>query len=157
MDVEGMPDRDFYYLIGLRYETRGTHVEQSFWADGPRNECDIWRECLSDLKEIDNPRTVHYGAYETRFLKHMRERWKPTAGDAEFVDRIVEGSVNLLARIYGRIYFPTYSNGLKEIARWLGLEVDLAASVRHRRHALAAMLGIDARRRTAARTDCVQY
>ncbi len=52
----------------------------------------------------------------------MRERWKPTAEDAEFVDRIVEGSVNLLARMYGRIYFPTYSNGLKEIARWLGFQ-----------------------------------
>lgn len=24
--------------------------------------------------------------------------------------------------MYGRIYFPTYSNGLKEIARWLGFE-----------------------------------
>jgi predicted RecB family nuclease len=122
MDVEGMPDRDFYYLIGLRHETRGTPVEQSFWADGPENECDIWRECLGALKEIDNPRIVHYGAYETRFLKHMRTRWKPTAEDAEFVDRIVEGSVNLLARMYGRIYFPTYSNGIKEIARWLGFE-----------------------------------
>ena len=65
---------------------------------------------------------MHYGAYETRFLKHMRERWKPTAEESKFVDRIVEGSVNLLASMYGRIHFPTYSNGLKEIARWLGFE-----------------------------------
>jgi hypothetical protein len=122
MDVEGMPDRDFYYLIGLRHETRGTPIERSFWADGPENESDIWRECLGALKEIDNPRLVHYGAYEIRFLKRMRERWKSTAEDAEFVDRIVQGSVNLLATMYGRIYFPTYSNGLKEIARWLGFE-----------------------------------
>jgi hypothetical protein len=77
---------------------------------------------LEALKEIDNPKIVHYGAYETRFLKHMRERWKPTAEDAEFVDRLVEGSVNLLATMYGRIYFPTLSNGLKEIARWLGFQ-----------------------------------
>src|SRR5262249_25363467 len=34
MDVEGMSDRDFYYLIGLRHETQGMHIEQSFWADG---------------------------------------------------------------------------------------------------------------------------
>lgn len=122
MDVEGMPDRDFYYLFGLRHETQGTHVEQSFWADGPEKESDIWRECVHALKEIDNPRIVHYGAYESRFLKHMREKWEPTTEDAEFVDRIVDGSVNLLARMYGRIYFPTYSNGLKEIARWLGFK-----------------------------------
>jgi predicted RecB family nuclease len=122
MDVEGMPDRDFYYLIGFRHETQGTPVERSFWADGPENECDIWQECLGALKEIDNPRIVHLRGLRNRFLKHMRERWKPTAEDAEFVDRIVEGSVNLLARMYGSIYFPTYSNGLKEIARWLGFE-----------------------------------
>ena len=122
IDVEGMPDRDFYYLISLRHETRGTPVEQFFWADGPENERDIWQGCLSALKEIDNPQIVHYGAYETRFLRHMKERWKPTAEDAAFVDQIVKGSVNLLARMYGRIYFPTYSNGLKEIARWLGFE-----------------------------------
>ena len=122
MDVEGMPDRDFYYLIGLRYERHGTPVERTFWADGPENEGDIWRECLRVLKDIDNPRIVHYGAYESRFLKHMRKRSKPTAEDAEFVDRVVNGSLNLLASIYGRIYFPTFSNSLKDVARWLGFE-----------------------------------
>jgi predicted RecB family nuclease len=122
MDVEGMPDRDFYYLIGLRHERRGTPVEQFFWAERQENECDIWRGCLAALKEIDNPQIVHYGAYENRFLKHMRERWKPTVSDAEFVDHLIEASVNLLAKMYGRIYFPTYTNGLKEIARWLGFQ-----------------------------------
>ncbi len=120
MDVEGIPDRDFYYLISVRYEARGLPVEQSFWADGPEAECDIWRECIRALREIDNPRIVHYGAYESRFLKQMRDRWKSPDEDAEFVDRIVDGSLNLLAVMYARIYFPTYSNGLKEIARWLG-------------------------------------
>ncbi len=80
----------------------------------------IWRECIRALREIDNPRIVHYGAYESRFLKQMRDRWKSPDEDAEFVDRIVDGSLNLLAVMYARIYFPTYSNGLKEIARWLG-------------------------------------
>jgi predicted RecB family nuclease len=122
MDVEGIPDRDFYYLIGLRHEAHGLPVEHSFWAKGPEGECDIWRECVRALQEIENPRIVHYGAYESRFLKLMRNRWKLSACDAEFVDRIVDGSINLLAVMYGRIYFPTYSNGLKEIARWLGFE-----------------------------------
>ena len=82
----------------------------------------MWWECLRFLKAVDNPRIVHYGAYESRFLKHMRERWKLTGQDAEFVNRLVDGSLNLVASIYGKIYFPTYSNGLKEIARWLGFD-----------------------------------
>src|SRR6266404_3071598 len=34
LDVEGMPDRDSYYLVGLRFESGGKQVERSFWADG---------------------------------------------------------------------------------------------------------------------------
>ena len=58
-------------ITSSAFDTRaqGTHVERSFWADGPEDECDIWQECLRALKEIDNPRIVHYGAYESRFLK----------------------------------------------------------------------------------------
>src|SRR5579859_1778681 len=33
---------------------------------------------------------------------------------------LIEGSRNVLAVIYGRIYFPAYSNGLKDIASFLG-------------------------------------
>jgi predicted RecB family nuclease len=120
MDVEGMPDRDFYYLVGLRHEAQGTPVEQSFWANRPEDERAVWRDCLRAIKQIGNPQIIHYGAYEGRFLKRMRERYPPSAEDAEFVDRLINGSVNLLAVIYGRIYFPTYSNGLKDIARMLG-------------------------------------
>ena len=83
---------------------------------------DIWRECLCVLREINNPRIVHYGAYEIRFLRRMRKRCKLTTEEAEFVDQVVDGSLNLLATIYGTIYFPTYSNNLKDIAHWLGFE-----------------------------------
>src|SRR5436309_14251438 len=51
MDVEGIPDSNFYYLIGLRSEARGVPVEQSFWANGPEGECDIWRDCIRTLRK----------------------------------------------------------------------------------------------------------
>ena len=72
IDVEGAPGRDFFYLIGLRYQKHGKVVERSLWADKPEDELSIWRELLRTLKEIDNPRLIHYGAYESRFLKLMR-------------------------------------------------------------------------------------
>ena len=122
MDVEGNPDRDFYYLIGFRYEAQGCPVQRSFWANGPEDECNIWRECIRTLREVNNPCIVHYGAYETRFLKQMKNRWKLPGENIEFVNQMIERSLNLLAVMYGTIYFPTYSNGLKEIARWLGFE-----------------------------------
>ena len=122
LDVEGMPDRDFYYLIGLRFECDGVFVERSFWADRSDGEREIWENCLRTLKEIEKPQIVSYGAYETRFLRQMRERYVRAPDEAEFFDQLINSSVNLVSRIYGRIYFPTHSNSLKEVARYLGFE-----------------------------------
>jgi hypothetical protein len=36
--------------------------------------------------------------------------------------KVIKSSVNLLSVIYARIYFPTYSNGLKDLAKFLGFE-----------------------------------
>jgi len=33
LDVEGLPDRDFYYLIGLRIGRGNSTVHHSLWAD----------------------------------------------------------------------------------------------------------------------------
>ena len=117
-----MPGRDFFYLIGLRYQKHGKTVERSFWADEPEDELSIWHQFLRALGEIDNPRLIHYGAYESRFLKLMRERWQAADDGGALIERIADGSTNLISSIYGKIYFPTYSNSLKDIARWLGFE-----------------------------------
>ena len=75
MDVEGLPDRDFYYLIGIRIKAGDSVVEHSFWADGPSDEGSIWRELWSKLTEVENPVLIHYGSFETVFLKRMRQRY----------------------------------------------------------------------------------
>ena len=119
LDVEGVPDRDFYYLIGIRVGTGDGAVQYSFWADDEDGEKRIWREFLDVLSAIPDPRLVHYGSYETVFLKRMRERHGgPREGSAAAT--AIEHAVNLLSFIFAHIYFPTYSNGLKEIAGYLG-------------------------------------
>jgi predicted RecB family nuclease len=122
LDVEGMPDRDLYYLVGLRFESGGEQVEHSFWADGLDGERVIWENCLQTLKTIGNAQIVSYGAYETRYLRQMRERYILVPDDVEFVDHLIETSVNLVGCIYGKVYFPTFSNSLKEVGRYLGFE-----------------------------------
>jgi hypothetical protein len=117
-----MPDRDFYYLVGLRFESGREVVERSFWADGLEGECVIWENCLRTLKAIGNAQIVSFGAYEARFLRQMKERYVSAVADLEFVDQLIGNSVNLVGRIYGKYYFPTFSNSLKEIGRYLGFE-----------------------------------
>ncbi|MGA9243525.1 MAG: IS66 family transposase [Silvibacterium sp.] len=118
-DVEGDPDRDFYYCIGLRFQVGDVTIQRSYWADSPSDERTMWTACLQALGGIDAPRLVHYGAYETAFLRQMKKRY-PDLESIAFVDELLNSAVNLLSTIYGRVYFPTYSNGLKDVARYLG-------------------------------------
>ncbi len=121
MDVEGLPDRDFYYLIGIRIKAGDSVVQHSFWADSPSDEGSIWWEFLSKLVEVENPVLIHYGSFETVFLKRMRQRYgAPPNGS--LAAKALESPINLLSVIFGQIYFPTYSNGLKDIAGWLGFK-----------------------------------
>ena len=118
-DVEGDADRDFYYLIGMRSEIEGSKTQNSFWADDPTAEEKIWTDFLERLKEIDSPHLIHYGSYETQFLKRMRTRY-PNTRDPAFIDGLARSAMNLLSAIYKHVYFPTYSNALKEVAKYLG-------------------------------------
>ncbi|WP_262270466.1 IS66 family transposase [Microvirga yunnanensis] len=120
LDVEGVPDREFYYLAGMRYLRDDTDVHLAFWADDPSGEREMWVSLLHALAQIPDVRLVHYGSYETQFLKRMKERYCESSEDNELVDRLIATSTNLLSLTYAHIYFPTYSNGLKEIANYLG-------------------------------------
>jgi predicted RecB family nuclease len=118
IDVEGDPDRDFYYLIGLRLSCDGSPIQYSFWADDPAFEKKIWTDCLRILRSIDNPTLVHYGSYETSFFKRMRDRYSDCV--PALVENIIAKAINLVSTIYAHVYFPTYSNRLKEIGDYVG-------------------------------------
>jgi predicted RecB family nuclease len=120
-DVEGVPDRDFYYLVGLRYESGGgSYVQHSFWANEPSEERAMWADCIRTLAAIGNPRLIHYGSYETQFLKRMQARYTDVSNNPAFVDQLLGSALNLVSIIYAHVYFPTYSNSLKEVAEYLG-------------------------------------
>ena len=119
LDVEGDADRDFYYLIGMRTASQSTGAQRSFWADGPTEQGKMWADFLEELTRIEKPRLIHYGSYETQFLRRMRARY-PNTGSPAFLDELARSALNLLSIIYAHVYFPTYSNGLKEVAQYLG-------------------------------------
>jgi predicted RecB family nuclease len=119
LDVEGLPDRDFYYLIGVRIGHGNSAVQHSLWADTAADEGRIWCEFLALLETVEQPVLIHYGSYETTFLKEMNERHgKPP--DESVAARAFGSAINLISVMFAKIYFPTFSNGLKEIARHLG-------------------------------------
>ena len=128
LDVEGVPDRDLYYLVGVRVQTSHGVVQHSLWADSAEAEKRVWSEFLGILSAIESPVLIHYGSFETAFLKSMRQRYGGPP-DASVAATAIRGALNLLSFIFGRIYFPTHSNGLKDIARFLKFSwSDLASS-----------------------------
>jgi predicted RecB family nuclease len=119
IDVEGLPDRDTYYLIGVRLEASEGILQHSLWADEPDEEQRIWADFLNILSAIDKPVLVHYGRFETAFVKRMCSRYGNPPGGSQMA-KALGSMVNLVSDLFARIYFPTLSNGLKEIAEYLG-------------------------------------
>jgi predicted RecB family nuclease len=119
LDVESLPDRDFYYLIGLRIGVGKSVVQHSLWADQPGDEAKIYAQFLDILSGLDSPLLIHYGSFETHFFEQLGKRYGNTV-QSTLAGNGNRTPVNLLSMIFGHIYFPTYSNSLKDIASWLG-------------------------------------
>jgi hypothetical protein len=79
-------------------------------------EGDIFEQFLAIVSQYDDYRVFAYGSYERAFLKRMRKRAKKKAP----VDQVLKSLVNVLSLVYTHFYFPTYSNGLKEVGACLG-------------------------------------
>jgi predicted RecB family nuclease len=116
LDVEGNPEERFNYLIGLIIVANNQEQRYSFWADSRDQEDNIFEQFLAVMGRYDDYRVFAYGGYERAFLKRMRKRAKKKGP----VDRVLKSLVNVLSLVYAHFYFPTYSNGLKDVGACLG-------------------------------------
>ena len=116
LDVESDPDIDFVYLIGLLIVEDGSEKRYLFWADSKEQEAKIFEQFINEVTQRKEFTIFCYGSYEQAFIRKMKKAWL----DKALIDRILDATVNTLSIIYAHIYFPTYSNGLKDIANYLG-------------------------------------
>jgi hypothetical protein len=116
LDIEGDLEDGFTYLIGL-VVCDGERVERhSLWSDDRKGEAEIFTRFLAIVARYDAPRLYCYGDYERRFIARMRRQ----ARRKKSIDAVLSALTNVLTIIYPHFYFPTYSNGLKEVAGCLG-------------------------------------
>ena len=116
LDIEGIPDRQFYYLIGLNIDHGEYQNDLSFWANNQDNEKAIWDSFLKTVDKLNSFTVFHYGSYDRRALSSMQKRY---GGNKVLIERLLSSCVNVLSMIYGHVYFPTYSNDLKSLASCL--------------------------------------
>lgn len=114
-DLEGDPDRRFVYLLGMIVQIGESEDRYSFWADTRGEEPRLYQQFLDVVGRYDDFRLYSYGSYEAAFLRRMLKHTnKPEHGE-----QLLARLVNVLSIVYAHVYFPTYSNSLKDIARYL--------------------------------------
>lgn len=113
LDFEGVPDSDSYYLAGLLVCRGGEAEYESFWADDATGEAAMWSALLERLAAFPDSPVYHYGSYETKAFATLAKRHGRGGGIS---DRLV----NVASCVYGKVYFPVLSNGLKSLGRFLG-------------------------------------
>jgi len=116
IDMEGDPHAKFVYLIGLHIFTGTQDHFHSFWANEKKDEKGIFRECFQLLSGLSDIHIYYYGSYEARVFKRMLP-FAPTKALAQLLE---ESTTNVLNFVYSNMYFPTYSNSLKDIGQFLG-------------------------------------
>src|SRR5436853_5972478 len=71
---------------------------------------------LSMEKQYPAVPIYHYGSYEPRAIATLAKRYET---DAESVTKRL---VNVNKHIYGKVYFPVWSNRLKDIGHFIGAQ-----------------------------------
>jgi predicted RecB family nuclease len=120
LDIEGLPHRDSYYLIGLVVVEGGQESRHSFWADGEEDEPAIFAALLGRLALYPEYRLFHFGDYEARALRRIKGRLPE--GQQRQLAVVLGRAVNVLSLIHARVYFPAYSRSLKAIGRSIRCE-----------------------------------
>lgn len=116
LDIESNPDLGFVYLIGLIVVENGLDKHFSFWADNRNNEQEIFDQFVVEVTQHEVFTVFCYGNHERAFIVRMGKESK----NKTLVDKILNSLVNILSLVYAHIYFPTYSNSLKDIGRCIG-------------------------------------
>ncbi len=114
LDIEGVPDRSFYYLIGLLVCENETATYHPFWAGPPVDEAQMWQEFIATAGQYPDVPIYHYGSFDSRTLTKLAKRYDTDA------DSLTDRLVNVNKHVFGKVYFPIYSNRLKEIGAFIG-------------------------------------
>lgn len=118
LDIEGLPDSDSYYLIGALIVSEDQEAFHSFWADQTSEEPRIFAGLAEVVSQLPEYRVYYFGDYEAVALRRIKERLPENVRTT--IGAILERATNVLSIIHPHVYFPTYSNGLKDIGRFLG-------------------------------------
>ncbi|MDX2271584.1 MAG: TM0106 family RecB-like putative nuclease [Cyanobacteriota bacterium] len=120
-DVEGDPQQDVAYLLGVLLVDRGsqqTHYHPCL-ALSPAEEGEAWQAFLSLVTRYPTAPIFHFHAFEVHTCQKLAERYgTPTP----LLRSLVQRMVDLHDLVTQKVVLPVESYSLKNIARWLGFD-----------------------------------
>lgn len=116
IDIESTPEINHYYLFGALLINDNKSEYLHFWSNSKEEELENWRKLLRVLSVHENVPVYHYGSFESDVFRRLSKIYGID------VKEVMDRMVNINQYIYGKIYFPTYSNKLKELAKYLGFK-----------------------------------
>lgn len=115
IDFESVPKLDFCYLFGVIFRENENVEYFHFWIDAIEEQKVGWEKVVALLEKFPNSKIYHYGNFEVKVLNDLSIKYNRN------IDTIIKRCVNLNGLIHGKIYFPVYSNSLKDIGAFLGV------------------------------------
>lgn len=114
IDIETFPENSFHYLIGvlISYENFQNYIP--LWANEIKDEREIWQKFVQIIKRYNDAPIFHYGNYDRKVIQLLANRYNTD------VSKLLSRMHNVNSLIFGRIYFPTLTNKLKDICNYLG-------------------------------------
>jgi predicted RecB family nuclease len=140
LDFEGLPDERFVYQIGMVIKEKNSEKTFTFWADNKDREEKIFIQFLKVISKFKDYKIYHYGSYEISNLKRVGR--KSDSINKDKIESVIKNSQNLLSIFTTNIYTPTYTNGLKDIANFLGIQVDRKKPIGDSKYCMEKILGI---------------
>ena len=118
LDIEGIPDENFHYLIGLLIRDHDKLTEYSFWANCWEDEKSVFEECIEIASNHGDAPIYHYGSYEPKTLLQVQQKHEIDC--KQLTDRLI----NVNSLVFGKVYFPSRSNRLKDLGALVGATWD---------------------------------
>src|SRR5262249_48883047 len=112
-DIEGTPELNVDYLIGALTIDHGKEEFVSFWAQNDEQKSQVFAKFLRYVSSLRGYHLVHFGSYELNALRRAKSFLSCELHPC--LDEAIDRCTNILSAIRTRVYFPTYSNSLKEI------------------------------------------
>src|SRR5437870_10913007 len=134
MDISGLTCGNFMRQLWRIYVSNDNTTEHySFWADTEQDEHHIWQQFVDTVTQYPDAPMYHYGSYEPRAIATLAKRYETDGA------LLTKRLVNVNRYIYGKVYFPVRSNGLKDIgtfigAKWTSVDASGLQSIVWRHH-----------------------